>query len=346
MATQTVTVSLGNPDADSEVKVTGKDLDDTLGNPVVEDDQQIVTIVDTGDLEDNNGDPATFVFEFFGKSAVDNDEFYLDLSGFDDDFNIEVKSQDPGDSWIISGFDSYVVTGNVWTFTYTGTDGLSHTMSIDAESTNGFGVVTIVVCFARGTRVLTPRGEQAVENLQRGDMVRCGDGQNRRIQWIGSRAVDADELAADTRLRPVVLQPGALGDNAPRRPLRLSPQHRVLLRDWRAEYLFGEHEILTPAISLLNDTTITRDHSCDPVEYFHILLDGHHTVFADGLECESLMPAELALTAVDNSAREEVFLLFPELAADLGHFGPACHRVLKKFELDVLHDTTGPEQGP
>ena len=344
MVTQTVTVTLDNPDGDSEVKIKGKNLDDTSGNQVDKNEQQIVTILDGGDLEDDDGDPATFVFEFFGKTTADDDEFYLDLSGFDDDFNIAVKSQDPGDCWFINGFDSYVVVGNIWTFTYTGTDGLTHTMSIDAESTNNTGVACVVVCFAGGTRIRTPGGERVIEDLQQGDLVCCGDGQNRRIRWIGSQIFNAEELARDTRLRPVVLKSGALGENAPKRALRLSPQHRVLLCDWRAEYLFGEHEILTPAISLINDTTIMQDHSFEPVEYFHILLDEHHTVFAEGLECESLLPAELALTAVDNVAREEIFLLFPKLAADLNHFGPACHRVLKKFELDVLHGAIDPDE--
>ncbi len=337
MPTEYVTVTLTNPGEDDEVKITGKDLDDDDGNPVNEDEQQIVTILDGGDLEDDGGDPATFVFEFFGKTSDDDDEFHLDLSGFDDDFNIEVKSQDPGDCWYITGWDSYTVVGNVYTFTYTGTDGNTHTMTIDAESTNpGFGVACVVVCFVRGTRIRTPRGDVPVETLSPDDEVCCGDGVNRPVRWIGSRVVSPETLKANNSLRPVVFQRGALADGVPSRTLRLSPQHRVLLRDWRAELLFGENEVLVPAISLQNDKDIVRDHSCEEVEYFHILLDGHHTVFADGVESESLMPAEMALSALDGAARDEVFFLFPELAGNLQQFGPLCRRVLKNYETDVL----------
>ena len=339
MPTQTVTVTLTNPDDDSEVDISGKSLDDDLGNSVVKKDTQIVEIFDGGDLEDDDDDdgPTTFVFEFFGKSLTDDDEFHLDLSGFDDDFNISVKSQDPGDSWIITGFESYTVTGHVWTFTYIGTDGQSHSMSIDVESTNGFGVATVVVCFARGTRIGTPTGVSAIENLAVGDLVQCGDGVARPIRWIGNRRVPRAELRANPRLRPVVLAPDALAPGRPDAPLRLSPQHRVLLRDWRAELLFGSPEVLAPAVALINDRDILRDQTCDPVDYFHLLVDGHHTVTANGVACETLMPADMALTALDGAARAEIFTVFPELAADLSAFGPTCRPVLKRFEQKILN---------
>ena len=41
-------------------------------------------------------------------------------------------------------------------------------------------------------------------------------------------------------LQPVEFAPGAIG-NA--RPLRVSPQHRILLNDWRAQVFFGEDEV-------------------------------------------------------------------------------------------------------
>ncbi|MEX0284628.1 MAG: Hint domain-containing protein [Paracoccaceae bacterium] len=340
MPTQTVTVSLSGGDDDDTIEIKGKDLTDTGGASVVENHTQIVTILDGGQIgeDDDDDERPTFEFAFFGKSATDADQFLLDLSGFDDDFDIAVKSQKSDDVWRISGFDSYVRVGNVWTFTYTGTDGELHEVSIDAESTNGTGIATVVVCFVRGARILTPNGEVAVELLKQGDQVVCGDGTARDICWVGSRKLDSDALRENPKLKPVNFQPNALGDGQPNREMQLSPQHRVLLRDWRAELLFGESEVLAPAHALMNDTTITRDHSCDPVEYFHILLDGHHTVFADGMECETLMPAELAVSALDGAAREEIFVLFPELAANLSDYGPLYRRGLKNYETAVLRE--------
>ncbi len=338
MPTQTVTVTLSSGDDNDEITIKGKNLRDDNGDRVDEDEQQIVTILDGGDLGDDDGDGegATYVFANFGKTTDDDDQFLLDLSGFDDDFNIEVKSQDSEDCWRISGWDSYSVVDDIWTFQYTGTDGDPHTFILNAESTNGFGVVCVVVCFVQGANILTPTGERPIETLRPGDSLCCGDGQHRNIKWIGSRAVDTETLRTQRQLRPIMLQPGAIEENVPSRPLRLSPQHRVLLRDWRAELLFGENEVLVPAHSLTNDHSITPDHSLEAVEYYHILLEGHHTVFADGLECETLMPAELALTALDMAAREELFMIFPDLAADLSEFGPLCRRSLKSHETALL----------
>jgi len=331
----TVTFGAGNDHDGDEVKIIGKDLPGVSN----ENRTQIVTVVDGGDMDDNDndGEGATYLFEFFGKTTNDNDEFKFDLSGFDDDFSIAVKSMDPGDTFYFSGADSHTVVGSVWTIEYTGSDGSPHTITMDSQSQNsGFGEATVVVCFAKGTTICVPDGEVAVEDLSAGDTVICGDGTTREILWIGGRKVNADRLLQNPNLRPVLFQADALGVGCPDRPLRLSPQHRVMLNDWRAELLFGENEVLAPAIALLNDTSITRDHEREEIEYFHILLYGHHTVFANGVECETLMPAEMALTAMSGEAREEIFMLFPEMAADLVSFGSTYRCVLKPYEVCAM----------
>ena len=161
-------------------------------------------------------------------------------------------------------------------------------------------------------------------------------GDRRPIRWIGSRKLDAAVLNLKPELRPVRISPNALGPDCPKTELRLSPQHKVLLRDWRAELLFGEEEVLVPIKALIDDAKITQDSDCTNVEYFHILLESHQTIFANRLECETLMPAEMARTALSPQAREEIFNIFPHLVSDLGRFGPLCHRSLKPFEMDVM----------
>lgn len=338
MSVEYITISLGGDDDDDNktIKVKGK----KQAGVEDEDNTQIVTVLDGGesddDGDDDDGGDANYLFEFWGNNDADNDEFHFDLSGFDDDFSIAVKSMDPDDTFYFSNVDSHTVTGSVWTINYTGTDGKAHTVTIDAVSANTSGVATVVVCFVRGTQIRVPGGEVPIETLRVGDQVVCGDGNVRPIRWVGGRYVGSDELKINSKLRPICFQSGALGEGTPDRPLRLSPQHKVLLQDWRAELLFGEAQMLASAISLQNDSTITRDQQCKDVEYFHILLDGHHTIFANAVECESLMPAELALTALDSAAREEIFTIFPNMVADLDRFGPVCARILKSHEALVL----------
>lgn len=326
-----ITISLVGDDDDT-VNVSGKNQSGVHD----ESDTQIVTVLDGGESDDDDDDDANYLFDFWGNNDADNDEFHFDLSGFDDNFSIAVKSMDPDDTFYFTNVDDYTVSGTVWTINYTGSDGNPYTVTIDAASANSSGVATVVVCFAKGTQIRVPDGEVPIEALRAGDQVICGDGEIRPIRWIGGRLIGSSELKNNRKLRPICFQSGALGKGTPDRPLRLSPQHRILLQDWRAELLFGENQVLASATSLQNDRSITRDRQCEEVAYFHILLDGHHTIFANAVECESLMPAELALTALDSAAREEILTIFPDMAADLDRFGPVCAQVLKSHEVQVL----------
>ncbi len=324
MAVEHITVSLLGDEDD----VSGDDY--YTGQ---ESDSHIVTVVDGGALS------GPYTFDHWGEDDdpdVGQDEFHIDLSGFDDDFSIFVDSMDSDDKFVISGFAAHTISGSVHLFTYWGTDGNAHLFAIDTASLHDPTFVSIVVCFARNSRILTPHGERPVETLSEGDMVVCGDGLHRPVRWVGSRKLARAELDRRPELKPIRLKRDAMGREAPNRDLLLSPQHRVLLRDWRAEMLFGEPAVFVPAVSLVNDNSIRQESDCEGVEYFHILLEGHHTVFAEGLECETLMPAEMAAGALDGKARDEICAIFPELAADLSSFGPLCHPAAKPAEARLL----------
>jgi Hint domain len=337
MAVETLTVTLGVDDVGGKVK--GKNL-------VVadENDNQIVTVLDGGDLSGN------YLFEYWGKDTPTesgagpggNDVFKFDLSGFNDDFSISVKSMDSLDRFEISGFQTVVITDDLYTFTYTGSDGFSYTFSLDSESGNTGDHVSVtgrdgnILCFARGTDILTPDGEVPVETLAAGDLVICGDGRSHPIRWVGGRKVDAATLRAHPDLCPVRIDRNALGAHRPDKPLRLSPQHKILLGDWRAELLFGEDKVLATAKSLRNDMTIRSDKACRSIEYFHILLQTHQTVFANGLECETLMPAEMMVTALSPEASAEICQLFPEFAGNPESYGSLCSMALKPHEVNTF----------
>jgi hypothetical protein len=48
------------------------------------------------------------------------------------------------------------------------------------------------------------------------------------------------------------------------------------------------------------------------VTYLHLLLDGHRTLLAEGVEAESLHPGDLALGTLGAEALAEVQATFPE----------------------------------
>ena len=142
------------------------------------------------------------------------------------------------------------------------------------------------VCFEGSTRIATAMGDIAAGDLWKGDHVLTHDGEAMPVQWAGQRTVRGHGANA-----PVLFAPGALGNYA---PLRLSPQHRVLVSSPQAELLFGAHEVLVPAKALVNGRDICFA-PCASVSYVHFLLPSHELVFAEGASCESLLPGDEAL---------------------------------------------------
>ena len=60
---------------------------------------------------------------------------------------------------------------------------------------------------------------------------------------------------------------------------------------------------------------MTIDTSCRYITYWHFLFDRHEIVFANGAATESRFTGKEALRAVGDKARNEILMLFPELAA-------------------------------
>lgn len=189
---------------------------------------------------------------------------------------------------------------------------------------------------ATGTLIDVKGGQMPVEDLQIGDMVRTKDNGYQPVRWIASRRLNAAEFAADPGLRPIRIQAGALGTAKPVRDLVVSQQHCILIDDWRCELLFGEDEILVPAMALLNDGSVTIDHSGEAVTYYHFMFDKHEIVYSNGVETESFHPASGGVELVDTAKRTELFKLFPELAIDADAFGPKARATLHDHEIDVL----------
>lgn len=169
-----------------------------------------------------------------------------------------------------------------------------------------------IPCFCRGTMILTPRGEIAVEELQVGDLVVTRDNGLRPIRWIGGRALDQVDLAISPKLRPIRINAGALGQGLPAADLTVSPQHRILLRSTIAQRMFGAAEVLVAARQLTALDGIAQI-DVSAVEYFHILFDQHEIIISNGAETESLFTGPEAMKSLGQEARDEIFTLFPEL---------------------------------
>ncbi|EBA11305.1 Hint domain-containing protein [Roseobacter sp. CCS2] len=193
-----------------------------------------------------------------------------------------------------------------------------------------------IFCFSRGSRIETPHGPRAVEDLAIGDLVVTKDSGVQAIKWIGRKKVSAQRLATEQNLRPVRLLKDAFGDGIPCRDMMISPQHKILISDWRAEMYFASSEILAPAKGLLNDRTIRIVNEPADIEYIHMMFEKHEIVTVDNLRSESFFVGDNAVSTLDQEARHELFSLFPELGADQASFGATARRALKVREASVL----------
>ncbi|MEM9715592.1 MAG: Hint domain-containing protein [Pseudomonadota bacterium] len=182
------------------------------------------------------------------------------------------------------------------------------------------------VCFCSGTRIDTPSGPVLIEDLNVGALVTTQDHGYQRIRWIGRTT-----KPATGKLAPIVIRAGALGNS---RDLWVSPQHRILISGWYAELLFGDAEVLVPAVALLNDQSITRAEG-GYVTYHHMMFDDHQIVFAEGTPTESFYPGKTAMNAIEKEAKEEIFALFPDLLNGSG-YGPLAAASIRHKDAKAL----------
>lgn len=173
---------------------------------------------------------------------------------------------------------------------------------------------TVGVCLTAGSLVDTPDGPRRVETLAVGDAVLTLDRGAQPLRWIGRRRLGARELAANPRLRPIRIAAGALGPGLPARALRVSAQHRMLLRSRIAGRMYAADEVLVAAVHLTDIPGICRDAAALEVVYIHLMFDRHEILFAEGAPTESLYLGPMARQALPEAALEELLTLFPALA--------------------------------
>ena len=193
-----------------------------------------------------------------------------------------------------------------------------------------------VICFTPGTRMRTETGDKAIEDLGPGDRLLTRDSGPQEVLWTGHRRMSGARLFAMPDQRPIRLRKGALGLDRPEDDLVVSPEHRVLVTGAAARELWGEPEVLVRAADLVSDRYITVDHSLRETWYIHLMLERHEVVWANGLEVETFHPGFMGLEHLNRGQRELLFDLRPELARNVGLYGPPARRMASRAEAAIL----------
>lgn len=147
-----------------------------------------------------------------------------------------------------------------------------------------------VICYAKGTLILTKKGFVPIENIKAGDKVvtkgkiynnksikRDSNLELESVMWISKFKVKS----LNSKSRPICIKKDALGKNYPFQDLYVSPNHSLLLN--------GK---MIPAKYIVNDDTIYQDNECGSVEYYHLECEYHSAIIANGVLAESYLDVD------------------------------------------------------
>jgi hypothetical protein len=155
----------------------------------------------------------------------------------------------------------------------------SGTSSVDATCSQN------IVCYVKGTMILTDQGIVPIEELQVGDNVvtkgkiydfrfieKDAKDQIEPVIWIGKFKVKY----LNDKSRPICIEKNAFGSNIPFQDLYVSPGHSLIVENRMAI-----------SSSLMNGKTIYQDEECIEVEYYHVECRNYSAIYANGMLAES-----------------------------------------------------------
>jgi hypothetical protein len=220
-----------------------------------------------------------------------------DLNGAVFDISVVGIQMDNGDFFITDMMNS----GTLDNLTIRSVD----VYSIPRSNFDGYysnqSVSGTAVCFVAGTRILTANGEMRIEELKAADLVRTADHGLQRIRWVGMTSHMPPPNGA-----PIEFAVSCLGENRPASPLRVSPQHRIVVNGPVVERMFNTPEVMLPARKFLGLAGVSQPAAATAVAYWHLLFDLHEVIFANNVKAETLLLGPVAWQSLPHGARRQI----------------------------------------
>jgi hypothetical protein len=137
------------------------------------------------------------------------------------------------------------------------------------------------ICYVSGSRIRTARGDVDVETLLAGQevvVVRDGKQTLEAVKWVGHTYVDVPRHARPEEAAPIRIRQGAIAADQPVRDLIVSPEHCLIIDG-----------LCVPAKLLVNGGSIVSERDHPAVTYYHIELERHGILLAEGTPAESYL---------------------------------------------------------
>jgi hypothetical protein len=148
-----------------------------------------------------------------------------------------------------------------------------------------------VHCLLKGTKISTPSGYRPVEDLQIGDEIHTLAG-CKAIKWVGYNKFtkEVGKTWLDS-VMPIRVARFAIDDHSPHSDLYLSPLHCIFFND-----------VLIPVKYLINGNSVVQSAPSDTsaIEYYHIELERHELLYAEGALVESFFDGGTEREAFSN----------------------------------------------
>ena len=256
-----------------------------------------------------------------GKLAIDSPNNYQNgwsfpVTGFALLDTIAFGTSPPGTNFFVPGTYTNAYDATAHTLTIPKASGGSYVFnnfSTAAGAPTTFDVtgtsITDVVCYARGTRIRTPDGELPVEKLRPGmqviTLVVDGNEVPRTVKWVGHRRIDLTRHPRPETVAPIRIVRDAFADNIPHTDLLLSPDHAVFVDG-----------MLICIRQLVNGATIRPEPGWTAVDYYHVELDEHAILVAEGLTAESYLDTGNRGFFANSGAP---LTLYPNMTAEAAH---------------------------
>ena len=200
---------------------------------------------------------------------------FIKIDGF-----IEQSGTYFGDHLVLTGTDASGAAATVTLDMHGVLPSNFHVQVAGGNTTLSYGTNEheVVACYCPGTLIETASGQQEVETLKIGDEVLTASGALRPIKWIGQRSYSGRFIVGRKDILPVCIKAGALDVNVPARDLWISPHH--------AMFIDGA---LIEARDLVNGISIVQAEQVEQVDYFHVELDTHDVIVAEGALSETFV---------------------------------------------------------
>ena len=140
-----------------------------------------------------------------------------------------------------------------------------------------------VICYFKGTQILTENGYVSVESISKGDKIQTfGDIKSQSEIVPGTNlktciSVQKRKVTAPSKNTGLIcFNAGSLEDGLPTHNLYVSPNHGMVVKN-----------NLVAAKDLVDGTSVFHELSCVDIDYYHVEVEGHSCIKANGALSES-----------------------------------------------------------